>query len=62
MVNLALDDKKINIEIDSVGPELFKTSELVNTIKNILGVFVLPISNVPVSLCYYGTKPIDWYY
>ena len=45
-----------------MGPELFKTSELINTIKKILGVWALTISNVPVSICYYGTRPLDWYF
>ena len=59
MVDAALDDSKAQYEVDAVG-ELYTVHELLTNVKNILGLNRYILNHVPLDLCYYGSKPIDF--
>ena len=59
MVDAALDDSKTKYEVDAVG-ELYTLEEFLNNIKRILGLRRYILSGVPLDVCYYGSKPIDY--
>lgn len=48
-------------DIDAVG-EKYSVKSMVKTMAQLMGIRRLVVSGVPLEVCYYGSKPVDWWF